>query len=58
MVTAVSAPLVEVFCRWGLCPFYLRKGKRALVGRISGRAELRCPSCRKVATYDTAIALK
>jgi hypothetical protein len=52
MVTE-SRSLVEVRCRNPLCPFVIRKGTRQLVGRICGRAELRCPSCRKVQEYDS-----
>ncbi len=47
-----SAPLVEVYCQNALCPFFLKRGKRQLAGRISECAELRCPSCRDVARYD------
>ena len=53
MTTAVARrPLVEVRCDNRLCSFYVRKGHRALVGRISDRAELRCPSCKQVAIYE------
>lgn len=48
----VIATLVQVFCRNPFCPFYMNKGKRALVGRISDRAELKCHSCRQVDTYE------
>ena len=52
MMQVRARTLVQVFCRNSLCPFYVNKGKRALVGRISDRAELKCHSCRQVATYE------
>ena len=47
-------PLVEVFCKNPACSPVRGKrvGGRVLVGRISARAELRCPSCRQVALYE------
>lgn len=51
MSTAVGE-LVEVFCSNRFCGFYMKKGRRVLVGRISARAELRCPNCKHVEMYD------
>jgi hypothetical protein len=45
-------PLVEVFCQNPYCGFWLKRGKRCLVGRISERGELRCPSCRRVMLFE------
>ena len=50
MTTATM--LVSVYCANRLCGFLLRRGKPLLVGRIAGRAELRCPSCRTTAVYE------
>ncbi len=52
MMQVRARTLVPVYCRNPLCPFLLRKGHRVLVGRISDRAELKCHSCRQVATYE------
>lgn len=49
---AVAVALVDVYCRDPFCPHAMKRGRPALVGRIDGRAELRCPSCRNVAFYE------
>jgi hypothetical protein len=47
-------PLTSVYCGSRLCGHLMHKGKPALVGRIWGRAELKCPSCRTVGVYEVA----
>lgn len=52
MITMARSPLVTVYCRNALCPYYIKGGRRRVVGRISERAELRCFTCREVALYE------
>jgi len=54
MTTAVVMRLVEVRCPKPLCPFRLKRGHGVIVGRVAGRAELKCPSCRTLSLYDTS----
>lgn len=51
-MVAIATALVDVYCRNQFCREVMKNGRRALVGRISGKAELRCPSCRQVALYE------
>jgi hypothetical protein len=50
--TVVRGILVVVLCKNPLCPYFLKKGKRQIVGRISERGELRCQSCRQIDLYE------
>lgn len=45
--------LTDVYCRSPFCPFRIKRGRGQLVGRIDGRAELRCPSCKQIALYSS-----